>query len=699
MANESGVPPTIRADGLINSPQLTPSGKRTVRSVKDVDQAKRVIRAMIEHNRYRMVINGRIMAKYNAERPYQQKELESEGLGWRSNFTTKPLPQMIEKVAPRFVEAIAGQKYLTNASLPATTEGATAKTELFRKEITKTIRSRKGWRVLVEDIAMEDGLFGFTCCACLDEFTWFPKHFRQDEFFLPVGTKQLVGSTQVAVLKETYLPHELFEYVEDKDSAETLGWNIKNTITAINNAAPSNVKSQLSDWQRIYQDMHRELSPGHSFELGARVITVYSLLAVEVDGKVSHYRLAGDDLAEVFSKDDRFESIDSCLAFFSFQKGNGTMHGSKGVGREIYELAGIIDRCRNEVVDRLNLSGKCFIQAGPQQLKKFKMSVVGNSILIEDGFKITEQKIDGNVDDFLKLDNYLSVIVDRLIGSVSPPSPAAQGEAFRSKAAWDLMAAREEEGKDTRITRFVEQFTDMMGTMQKRLCDPETIEKDAKEMQARLLKSMTREELNMLANQPVAGTVADLTPNQRQQLVMIATENRGNVLYNQRALEVEKITAQVDGEFADKVLLPENDPTEQAEQLRFQQMEVALLSAGHPVPVSPRDNHKIHLSVVMPLLEQAASGVNEGSTGTNSLEAMAAHAQEHIQTALQHGAMEKDFSQETALLKKLLPVIQQLKQIDQQAEQLSVAHADNLGLTPGGAPPQPGEAAALPQPQ
>jgi len=693
MATDTQTPP-LTPDGLTNSPELKPGSDKYTRSVKDADQARRVVKNMLESDRDRQTINGRIMAKYNAERPYRTAELEAEGLKWRSNFTTKPLPQMIEKVAPLFVEAIQGLKYLTNSSLPETIDGAAHKTDEFRREITETCRARKGWRILVEDISQENALFGFTVPAVLDEFTWFPKHFRQDEFFLPKGTSQLVDSAQLIVFKEVYLPHELFKQISDKQDAEDLGWNVENTTRVINEAAPEGARSQFSDWSRVYEDMRRELNLSLSFETTAKVITVYSLLVVEIDGKVTHWRLAGDDLVEVYHKNDRFESMSSVMSFFSFQKGNGKMHGSKGIGREIYELAGILDRCRNEVVDRLVMSGKTFIQGDEKQLKKFKMSVVGNAILIASGYDVLERKVDGNVEGFLKLDDYLGMLVDQLIGAVSPR--VLKGERV-TKAQVDLFASREEEGKDSRIARFIEQFCSLMSLVQRRICDPDTTEEDAKEMQKRLLKVMSREELKQLSESPVAGTVADLTPIQRQQMVALATENAGNPLYNQRELQKRKITALIDAQTAEALLLPEEDPTIQAEQSRLQQLELQALTAGQPVPVSPRDNHKIHLQMVVPLMLQTAQGIQEGTTGTAVLEALAAHANEHIQRALQLGAKPAEYSQESAQVKKVLGIIEDLKAMDAEAEALAAqrdqfdageAPPADAGGVPAGIPPE-----------
>lgn len=669
------------AQGLIQSPKINDAGKPTQRSISDIKMAKDVVNTVIAANRNRQTVNSRILAKYNAERPYDAAKLEAEGLGWKQNFTTKPLPLMIEKVAPRFVEAVSGLKYLTNSKLSTEWQNCTEKTEKFRELITNAIRARKGWRTLVEDIAFDNALFGHTVVAWLDEFTWLPQHFKQDENFLPDGTKQVTSFSQVVVLKEVYLPHELYAKIEDKEAADTVGWNVENTRQVINSASPAAIKDRMNvggTLETWYQNAARELTVGASYMAGASIIVVYSLLVREVTGKVSHYRLGGQEMAEVFTREDRFESMDECLSFFAFQKGNGTMHGAKGVGRDIYELAGMIDRTRNEAVDRSILAGKTLIQGNMREIHKFKMSVIGATAIIPEGWTVLEQTIDGNVEPFLKMDAYFQSLVDQLIGSVSPPSPGAgQGEAFRSPQAWNLLASREEEGKDVRIGRFLEQFTDMVGTMQKRLCDADTGEQDAKDLQEALLKVMTREEIDELANQPVAGTVKDLTPMERQMLVMVANEKKGNPLYNQRQLEVEDLNARVGADFARRVLLAENDPTESAEQHRFQQLEMALLALGQPVPVSPRDNHLMHLEVLMPTAEQMGAALLQGNTDTHAFEATIAHINEHYTQAQQHGVPEEKLKPVAELMKKAGQALAQLKELDTQAGQLRQASAQH----------------------
>lgn len=176
-------------DGLIQPPDVSESGTPRQHSVRDVSQAREIVKTVIAANKTRQVVNSRVIAKVNSEKPYDQKRLESEGLGWKQNFSTKVLAQIVEKVFPRFVQAVESLKYFTNSSLADKWENSTEKTEKFRRIITDVIRERRGWKTLLEDIAFENSLFGHCIVGWLDEFSWFPKAFKQDEAFVSDGTK------------------------------------------------------------------------------------------------------------------------------------------------------------------------------------------------------------------------------------------------------------------------------------------------------------------------------------------------------------------------------------------------------------------------------------------------------------------------------------------------------------------------------
>jgi hypothetical protein len=168
-------------------------------------------------------------------------------------------------------------------------------------------------------------------------------------------------------------------------------------------------------------------------------------------------------------------------------------------------------------------------------------------------------------------------------------------------------------------------------------------------------------------------------------VVAIASEKRGNPLYNQRQLELEDCTARLGADFAKRVLMPDQDPTVMAEQQRLQQFELELLTKGQPVPVSVRDNHEVHLSLLMPFVEKMGQAIMSGQAGSAPFEAIVGHINEHYQRAVEQGLDKGKLKPVADFLAKAGPAIMQLKQQEQQAQDLagqSQAHDDEAMQAP-----------------
>ena len=669
--------------GTINSPNINPDGstlKPRTPAIKDEKQAIELVRTLKLENQTRNSKNARITAKYAAERPWRPELLEQEGLSYKSNFSTQPLANLIDRVAPRFTQAVQALKYFTNAKLPEHVNGAAQKSELFQREITSTIRSWTGWKDFLSEVCQENALFGFTCAGWVNEFSWRPTHFRQDAFFVPKGTKQNSDYAQVIVLTQKLLLHEFYDLIKDKDAAKDAGWDLKNCIEVLNDSTPDKSRSGSSDDVRAWEDLNREIGVGASFVQGTKTVQLDHLFAVETEtGKVEHWVLAVDKNLKLLHREEQFDKTCEVASFFSFQFANGTLHGSKGIGRQVYAIAGIVDRGRNEVVDRLALAGKILLACDEKKIPRFRLNVRGNAVLIGSDYTVSESKIDGSVEEFLQLDEYMGRLLDDISGNVSARRMQLQGER-PTAAQVNLVASREEESKDASIARFLTQFSSFVSTLQRKLCSPQVEEDDAKEMRKRLLKVMTKDELKMLAEMPSAEVIKDLSELQRQQIVLIATESKGNPLYNQRVMEEEKLTALIDADFAKRVLLPDPDPTMLAEQARLQKMEFVLMaSSQQPAEVSPRDGHRIHLDLVKQALEAALPNLADTPEQLPVISAYLGHAKLHVQSGLQTEVAQggENFSGDAAWI---AIVEQQLRAI--QAHEQAVAEATAQGAPP-----------------
>ncbi len=698
-------PPALSQDQAptgagINSPELksTGVGKPGQRSITDAAQIFNIVSNLQQARRSQNEKNGRIQGKLNAERPHDEKTLEQEGLGYKSNFSTKPLSTTVGKVSSRLTKAVQSARYLTSAELPDSIPDAKKKTELFRTGFTDLVRKWDGWYNFLNEVATEDATFGWTTLVWLDNDTWRPTHFRQDRAFLPDGTKHSVESTQFAAFLQYVMPHELANLVrgkegsaQDLENAKAAGWNIEETMKAINNARPPSIPAAKSapytDFRR-YEDSLRESSVTLSLIDGAKQVMLWHVFVTEIDGKISHYIGNGNTNELLFEKLDRFEKVRDCLAFLSYEQANGLLMGSKGIGREVYELAGIVDRARNETVDRLQMSGKLIISGPSNKLTGFKLTVVGNTVLIPDGFTIHQNKIESGVKEFMILDDLLVKLLDQIAGGVTPKS--FERERVTAKEV-DLYASREEEKRDDITTRFVTQLSPALTTMQLRAVSPSVAEEDAKDFREKMLRFMSKEELELIASQPALRTVEDFSMSDAQRIVMLAQESRNDPLYDHAKMERRKLSVLVDAEFADDVLLPDNDPTQPAEQIRLQMLENILLGKGLPSPVSPRDNHVLHIETMKKMVAPAAEKAGAGDQpALKILEDVVTHWAAHLNELAKTGIDKAKLAEMTKELEAIAKHIGELQ-----------AHAQTgvpVGSDGSGSPGNPGPQAPAGEP-
>ncbi len=662
---------------LLSTGVLDKKGKPIRRAVQTIDQAKLVLSRLVEINRRRHLVAARILAKYNSERPYDPDELEKLALSWRQNFSSKAFASLVERVFPRLSEAVHAAKYLTSATLSNKWVNSTQKSEFFQAAISNFIRSQPDWTSLIDNLALDVVLFGYSALIWTDPTSWWPVRPKHNELFFPDGTKQDPELIQLFAIRETFLPHELFQVIEDREAAEAAGWKIPAVIEAINKACPAQLRNRLASTgqaQIWYEEANRHLNLVASYVEGANVVAIYTLFVREVTGKVSVYRFAEQpNLELIFEHDDYFSRMSDCLALFTYQHGLGTIHSSKGIGRDVYELTTMIDRTRCEIVDRAILSGKTFWQGDPRRLNTFRMSLIGNAVLVPAGWAPLEVRIDGNVEPLLRLDAYFARLADQLVGAITEPHVG--GEAFRSPEAWRILAARQEEVRDAKITRWLTQVARAISTLQRKLCDPEILDKKVKDFQKSLQEVLSKEELEELANTPAITVVRDLTPVERQLISMVAAEKRGHPLYNQRQLEVEDLVARVGIDFANRVLLPDEDQTVQVEAARQQQLENVLLMANQQVMVSPRDNHLIHLEMLKIQMQALIPALQQRQISVNLLINFLAHYESHVTAAAQAGANKAVLAPHFDFLKQAAEVVKNLLDAERNVETLGAVAA------------------------
>lgn len=625
---------------LGNSPDIqTPSLEVEQRVITSYGQAQAVIENLREDSKVLVVNSARITNVLNGRRPHDQKKLNDQNRGWRSNVNTGFLATRAGKIVPRFVQPIKTAKYLTAASLPAYTDEGTPwpngaqKTEYFRECVTQFIKDWPQWNFHIHQMADEVAKYGFCFNAYFDEYLWQPKLIRMDNGFVPKGT-EVMDEPQFFAVEWLYKPHELLALLKANKDAGRSEWNEEACVKAINDATAPVVNTTTEVEYRSYADLIRQGAYRNDSTKGYKVIAAMHLFAREATGKVSHYVVLRNDLTPVsqtdpnlylYEREDAYDRMwDACIPIVF---GNdATIHGNWGVGQRIFDLSARAEKCRNEAQDNLSLSTKQRFQVPEaKNINQVKVQVV-DDMIVSAGANFAQNigGISANTEAYLRMSAELERYADELVGQYVPPIPL---QASDIKAAQvNAAMSKEEETKNMNLDNWLCQFAVLTHAMVRRVTRKDSPLKEVKALRKKLLLKLTADEIEELRNQPPSQTVIDFTEYRAVQRAQFAASILGNQLFNQQ-VAAQTMAMPLGSAFASAIVMSDAQNNEQmVVATRAQILEANSFLNGVPVPVASSDPHVIHYDTLKGLMVQA---MEAGNVAPQNLRLGLQHLQSH----------------------------------------------------------------------
>lgn len=656
--------------------------------IPDTNKAYAVAHNLIQDNKNRVTSAARITEMISGAPPMSTKALKAKGLGHKSNVNTGFLASIIEKTYPNLANRLKNSRFLTAAALPADVPDHHAKTERYRMEFTKTVKRWRQFHFFVMGHAREVSTFGYDFLYYTDPLEWRPKMARLDEGFVPSGTR-IMTDPPFFMAKETFTPDELFAKVKDKDIAEEAGWNVDGVVAAINGARPTKMTNgAFQENARTWEELAREMVPGYTYEQGFNNIDVYHLFATESDGRVTQIMLLADtngkstERVELYRRNRAYATMSDVVIPVVFEYGDGTIHGSQGIGIKNYDLSAAVEKARNEARDNLTIRNKMLLEVPEERdLVKAKMTVTDQYIVVS-GAKLSQAGtgLPAIPQDSMLLDQMWSQLAQLKVGAFLP-EPIKDLSTGNAPTATQVQinALREQEVKSAYIDNWLTQWSSVEYAMRRRLANPETDDGQALEFQRKCLQFMSMEEFQMISNVEPEQTVIDYTEQQNARILQYVQAHQGDPNVDQAVLRKLEATVVVGAELAEQ-LLPENqDQQANAEQQRLATMELATLEKGIQLPVVETDNDLIHIQVVKPAIAAFIQGQNaEGA------QAAYAHYMAHFQAAERKKTIGEQLNEER---KFQADATKAFDEMEQQRQMMAQAQAAMQG---GGMGPQGG---------
>ena len=677
-----------------NTDTVNPDTLQVRRTFRDTQQAYSAYRRLKQQNVERNRKNQLIQKKLNLEPPYNNKKLESMGQNWRSNRPTGFISTMVSRIQPPFRQVIEQASTITFAKYPIESVDAEAKTKVFRDAITKCVRGWNGFDDLLAQLVHENTTFGY-CAFCWDDMRdWKPEFLRQDYTFFSIETPQVADQTPIWARKRRYQISDLLPVLEDPIMSAAAGWHINNLVKSINNATPAGRTLDSDEDARRYEDWTREGSYGASYENDAKYVELGELLVKEPHGKISRFLFDDKSGEEICTQLDRYNNMSECISLFAIEIGSGSLMSSRGAGRDLYNSHIAIEKARNLVIDNSYLKGLLLLKKGPTAKVGVPPLTVHHPVaFVSEGYEVIPQNVPADIDDFLRLDQFVSNLAEIQVGTFLPAS-GLDSQSQRTASEVNRVAAIENQLREGILMRFSRQFSKAVERMQRGICHPEHVKAaaelktllDIKRQQipdavwakrevvnafdrafmevptflvpfevpphldedavscclSMIEQNIPPSDIMLMAYSPAS----QLTQDTAQQDVMILDSliqrYAGNPNVNQDELMRLDWSKKMGDTIAKSVILPKDQIEAIAiEATRQQVIELQAIIAGQEVPVSPRDNDLVHLSTMaqklIPVFENIPQGALPPEGIAPLVEAMK-HFGDHIAQAEAKGA-------------------------------------------------------------
>jgi len=734
------------------------------RAILDDNQVIVICRNVVHDNEERNRVATAVMSKFNNEPPFNPAELKNLGQDWRSNQATGFMANLVSRVTPQFRRVVESSETLVfnkleDTDIPGMVDPAIVAehTTVFQEEVTKTIRAWSQFDDFTDRFCQETCLFGYGSGVWFDESAWTPYLGRMDEVLFPNECNATPETIPLFVVEQKLLLHELAAFLRQQDVSKDAGWNIPNLRAAIKSSTPIDRESSAGpENSRRVQDADRESTVGHSFTTNIRHVKVYPLFITEpASGRVSHYIVhadptnpdgtnspttEGEPTGLLFKRLDRFEKMSDCLRVTTLEVGNGKLHGSKGLGRVIYNTHVAVERARNLFVDAVYLSALLLLEGDESNSQALELTIQHPIAVLPRGWKPVEKGgFTANFEAFQALDAHFQRVGEQQSGSFLPAMQLDPATGERTASEINYTASIEQYLKESKLRRFFNQFTGLTDTMAKRICSAENVikaqqmiqrEKDSKTPSSRFTRAALQfardvwvnvagegariatlekklkamglaekdlpsdavecvyrmmkrglgpEEIYTMSRKTSKRDYSGALDNDPQAIEMLVTRWLGNPMVDQTHLARLDISSKVGPVEARRLIVkdPASNPSTIA-NVSQQIIELQSLLSGDALPVRPFDDDVAHLDVMSRRLAPLVQQALPPGGG-ESLMPLVQHFAEHVQQAASKGVQ-----------KQVLAPYLQLLQAAQAAVQSAGPMPEAPGLPQGVRPANPG---------
>lgn len=636
------------SDTSTNNPKVVDGKLEKRRAISDAGQAQKISDGIVQDDIGRDRRRASIQRALNGGAPYSSKTLEEKNQSHRFNVSFGYLEGACGRAYAPYLDLGLDEEFVAkiNADLPEN------KKNIIRDEFVKAVRRWGKWGYHYNRLVQEVINFGYCTAVFPSPHSPWWYSARQREGLTFARSPNITADLDLFIWRRSYLIHELYDHVADKEAAEAAGWKIENVYNAMAAAAPDDyTQNRLIGNLQVFEEAVRAAALYLSYGRGAKKVKVYHVYCAELDGKVTNWTVLdtssshkataeppSDNQILLFYQEEQFKNMDEVVVRFDLEYGDGYWHGSKGLAQKLFSIHGAHDRLMNTGLDQTFRSGLGILQSANEKAHNANSLMVSNDFVFlpPDCKAEPGVKMPGLQQSFFSMDAALLASAVQRGGDVAPEAMGVERQEKTATQSTFDQASKQIITK-ANLKRWVPPLSNVIDKMLRRLLNAESGDPDAQVFVQRLTeRGITPEDIQKIQKVEVFHTVEDVFGETKQNISYISDKYRGDPDINRIELKQREVGIWL-GPQASLELVPGNqDELDALKASRLQILEISSILDGNTVPVSPSDLHKVHAQTIINYIKDDSDRLIAGQTSDRrtpndqDIVNVTGHAEEHI---------------------------------------------------------------------
>ena len=655
-------------------------GKAPETRLADAASAREIFQKLIMADQLRNATRSKLRGLVDGNPPYNPAELRRNNQAFRTNVNFRESEAFLSLAMAAFYDVFA--EVPTYANIRTGYGNDMDKREDWSKIITEEFdrlqKLDKDFDYIMQLSQREMVLVGDGPLIFEDATDWRCKAIMANDLLVPDGTKSNVSDWKVALVRTRMGVDDLFEKIQDEESAKATGWNVDYVRQRIRAAMPEPYRSGSQyDWEFFQRQLR---SNDITFSARSEVVLMCHVFYKEFDGKISHAIIdERDSEGFMYRKLRRFSRWEQVIHPMYYDRGDGEHHGVKGLGIKMLQAMELKNRLRCSMVDSAFARTQIlFRPLNANALSKTSVVQQGPYAILPPDYEVIQQNIAGVLDAPMAVNADLENVLQ---GNLSQYRQSLSKPQGNPKTAFEVnvMVSQQSAIGKTQLSRYYNQLDSFFEERYNRASNPNLnpitkSDKDAIEFQRRCKERGVPVQAMMdIDFVEATRTVGQGSQFAKQQLLGSLLSLSGALPEGGKInLLKDYIAAQVGQQMVDRYLPTQIQSSRIQDQAALAVLEHASLHQSNMPVVTDTQDHVIHIETHMAAANQAASSLQSGGNPEEIMlfmQGIGQHVQNHLQRLSTDPARRQQVDGYAQNLQELGKTIEQLGQMLQQQQQ------------------------------